>query len=245
MKSHKTVFHWSGGKDSSIALYEVLKGNKFLVDTLLTTVNKKHDRVSMHGVRRKLIEKQAESIGLPFTTLDLPEQPGMDEYDQLMTEKMQKLKQQGISHATFGDIFLEDLKIYREKQMKKAGLEPHFPIWKKETRRLIKQFIDDGFKAVVVCAKSEKLDRSFAGRRIDYNFLNDLPEDVDPCGENGEFHTFVYDGPIFSSSIAFKKGELIYREYDAPKPDEQNDGHPVKNNLQKMGFWFCDLIPEK
>ncbi len=243
MKPYNTVFHWSGGKDSSIALHRMLCGNSYRINALLTTMNLDRGRVSMHGVRIELIEKQAEQIGIPLTTLDLPDQPGMKEYNQLMKEKMQNFQQQGYSHAAFGDIFLEDLKLFREKQMEKAGMLPVFPIWQGDTRELIRQFIDDGFKAVIACAKSDKLDASFAGRLIDESFLNDLPDDVDPCGENGEFHTFVYDGPIFSEPVRFKKGEVIYREYNAPIEDDDQCGLSNERDPKKMGFWFCDLLP--
>jgi len=244
MKPHKTVFHWSGGKDSAIALQKLLQNDEYRVDLLLTTVSKEHNRVSMHGVRRELVEQQAEALGIPLEILELPEKTDMKTYDSLMTDKMKSLSKDGCTHAAFGDIFLEDLKLYREKQMKRGGLIPLFPIWMKDTTGLIHSFIDDGFKTVIVCAKSDKLYRSFAGRVIDREFLNDLPDDVDPCGENGEFHTFVYDGPIFTSPIPFKTGELIYREYDAPKDDESKDGHSKETDPKKMGFWFCDLLPQ-
>lgn len=244
MSKKKCLFHWSGGKDSSIALLKLLKSDEVRVDLLLTSVNKEHNRVTMHGVRRELIERQAESIGLPLDTVELPEQPDMATYDKLMSEKMETLRDEGFTHAAFGDIFLEDLKKYREKQMKQAGFEPLFPIWQEDTSGLIRNFIDDGFKAVVVSANSDKLDRNFAGRVINREFLNDLPDDVDPCGENGEFHTFVYDGPIFKNPISFKLGEVIYREYDAPGEDELTDGHSAETDPKKMGFWFCDLLPE-
>lgn len=176
-------------------------------------------------------------MGLPITILQLPDQPDMDEYNRLMMEQMQQLKKEGFTHAAFGDIYLEDLKIYREKQMEKAGLQSLFPIWKQNTEVLIRRFIDDGFKAVVVSADSGKLGESFVGRKIDDSFLSDLPSDVDPCGENGEFHTFVYDGPIFTKPISFLIGEMTFQEYDAPEADE--------TDTSKMGFRFCDLIPAR
>lgn len=243
MKPHKTVFHWSGGKDCSIALNRLLNEFNFRIDTLLTTMNRDRNRVSMHGVRRELIEMQAKQIDIPLSTLDLPDQPGMQEYNQLMKEKMQSFQQQGYSHAAFGDIFLEDLKLFREKQMEEAEIIPVFPIWQMNTMELIRQFIEDGFKAVIVCAKADKLDASFAGRLIDDRFLDELPDDVDPCGENGEFHTFVYDGPVFSEPVRFKKGEVLYREYNSPKEDDDQCGLSDESDPQKMGFWFCDLLP--
>ena len=244
MSKKKCVFHWSGGKDSSIALQRILQSDKEQVELLITSLNKKHNRVTMHGVRRVLIEQQAESLGLSLELVELPEQPDMDTYDKLMTDTMKNLRDDGFSDAVFGDIFLEDLRVYREKQMENAGLNSLFPIWQENTEKLIRRFIEDGFKAVVVSAKAEKLDKTFAGRLLDHSFLEDLPEDVDPCGENGEFHTFVYDGPIFSKPIPFKTGEVIYREYDAPEEDDPSDGHSAETDPKKMGFWFCDLLPE-
>lgn len=240
----KILFHWSGGKDSSIALNVLLKNDSCKVDMLLTTVNQQLGRVSMHGVRKKLIQQQAESIGIPISFLELPDQPDMAEYNKLMQTAMIRKKNQGYSHAAFGDIFLEDLKSYRESQMEESGFETLFPIWQRDTKELIGRFIDDGFKAIVVCAKSEKLDKSFAGRLIDQSFLDDLPDDVDPCGENGEFHTFVYDGPLFSKPVPFSKGELIYREYNSPDSDKNRDDHSIVKESQKTGFWFCDLLPK-
>jgi len=244
MPQKKCVFHWSGGKDSSIALQRVLQNPKYSVDCLLTTVNSVHDRVTMHGVRRELLLEQVEQIGIPLEILKLPEQPDMDEYNRLLKNKMGELKQMGYTHAIFGDIFLEDLRTYRENQMHECGFESVFPIWKEDTRILIRNFIDDGFKAITVCVKENLAGKEFAGRVIDGEFINDLPDDVDPCGENGEFHTFVYDGPIFSNPVPFKKGELTFREYDAPKEDESLDGHSKETDPKKMGFWFCDLLPD-
>ncbi len=237
MNTPKTVFHWSGGKDSSLALHLMLKSKEYQIDRLLTSVDREQNRVTMHGVRKELIKRQAVSMGLPITILQLPDQPDMEEYNRLMTEQMQQLKKEGITHAAFGDIFLEDLKIYREKQMEKAGLQPIFPIWKQNTEVLIRRFIDDGFKAIVVSVQADKLGKEFAGREINPRFLKDLPDNVDPCGENGEFHTFVFDGPIFSNPIPVKKGEIVFREYDAPGSKSS-----AGNTSQKMGFWYCDLL---
>ena len=190
----------------------------------------------MHGVRRKLLEQQVKSIGLPLKTIELPQEPGMEEYNLKMKEAVRKLKKEGFTAAAFGDIFLEDLRAYRIKQLEQSGIQTYFPIWQRDTKSLIGEFIDSGFKAVVVCIKSDLLDASFAGREIDEGFLKDLPSNVDACGENGEFHTFCYDGPIFSKPIEFTLGEKTYREYKAPKDE-------VHQKEQTMGFWFCDLLP--
>ena len=241
MPVKKSVFHWSGGKDSSIALQRILQNPEYSVDCLLTTVNRAHDRITMHGVRRDLLEAQVAKMDIPLEILELPEQPDMEEYNRLFGDKMYGLKERGITHAIYGDIFLEDLKSYRENLMEKLGFESVFPIWKEDTTDLIHQFIDEGFKAITVCFKDDLLGKDFVGRVINKSFIDELPKRVDPCGENGEFHTFVYDGPIFSSSIPFKKGNIVYREYDSPsQPD--SDVHQPENS--KMGFWFCDLLPK-
>jgi uncharacterized protein (TIGR00290 family) len=230
----KTYFNWSTGKDSALALHYLLKDNRYSVEHLLTSINNHYDRVSMHGLRRSLFIDQMQALGLPFSTIELPEEPDMTEYELLMKQAVLPLVQQGFSHAAFGDIFLEDLKVYREQQLAAYKLNAVFPLWKKNSEQLLTEFINLGFKAILVCIDGSKLDRSFAGRIIDKDFLKDLPAEVDPCGENGEFHTFCFDGPIFKQPVLFEKAGLIYREYKAPASAQQDD---------KMGFWFCDLLP--
>ena len=241
---HKSYFNWSGGKDSALALYHAQKDSRYAIERLLTNINGQHRRVSMHGVREALIEQQAEAIGLPLQKLVLPEQPSMGDYEAQMMETMSTLQREEFTHAFFGDIFLEDLKKYREEQLSKIGFSAMFPLWKRDTKALLHEFIDLGFKTIVVCIKAELLDESFAGRVIDHDFIKDLPTNVDACGENGEFHSFVYDGPIFRKPVSFSVGEKIYREYDAPKDDNDScfSGQPSKSS---MGFWFCDLMPVK
>ena len=155
----------------------------------------------------------------------------MDEYNFTMTDQVEKLKAKGFTHAAFGDIFLEDLRFYREKQLAPFGIECVFPLWKKNTDVLIKEFIDSGFKAITVCVQGDKLGKEFVGREIDHSFVRDLPAGVDPCGENGEFHTFCYDGPIFKEAVPFSKGKKVLRSYPAP------------NNDTELSFWYQDLIP--
>lgn len=242
MSRYKTYFNWSGGKDSALSLYHILKDQRFDVQLLLTSINSAFDRVSMHGVRTSLLHKQAEALGLPLQKIELPEQPTMAEYNEILLKNVNLLKDNHFTHAVFGDIFLEDLRAYREQQLNEVGIKAHFPIWKRDSKELIHEFIDLGFKTVVVCVKSELLDPSFAGRVIDKNFINDLPNGVDPCGENGEFHTFVFDGPIFNQAINFTLGEKVFREYTSPKNKE--DSCYVENPPAPMGFWFCDLLPE-
>ena len=213
-----------------MALFHLLQDENIFVDKLLTTVNAHHQRVSMHGLRVELMERQLAQLNIPPQVLQLPEQPTMDEYDALMKESILNLKQEGFTHSAFGDIFLEDLRSYREKQLDELGMNAIFPLWKRDTSELIEEFIDLGFKAVVICVKEELLGNDFVGTGIDKNFLSSLPAGVDPCGENGEFHTFCYDGPIFNEPIQFKKGEKTFREYENPSGEG------------KTGFWFLDLV---
>jgi uncharacterized protein (TIGR00290 family) len=233
----KAFFNWSGGKDSALALYYAQKSGLYSVEKLLTNINGKHRRISMHGVREELLEQQAKSIGLPLQKIILPEEPSMQEYEQQVRENLLALKKENFTHAIFGDIFLEDLKAYREKQLATIGLTAVFPIWKRDSVELIHEFIDLGFKTILVCIKADLLPKEFAGRIIDREFLKDLPRTVDACGENGEFHTFVFDGPIFSKPIPFAKGDIVYKEYTGPKTDEN------LTTTSSFGFYFQDLIP--
>ena len=244
MSSAKTVFNWSGGKDSALALFKMKQNPQFSIEKLLTNVNAGLDRVAMHGVRRELMALQAESIGLPLATLELPENPTIDEYNDLTQQTFKSLLDEGFTDTVFGDIFLEDLKLYREEQLQPIGFNIHFPLWQANTRDLVLEFIGLGFKAVVVCAKSELLDKSFVGRTLDKDFISDLPENVDPCGENGEFHTFVYDGPIFKRPVPFSIGEMVFREYKAPKSIDTACPLSSETDSKRMGFWFCDLVPD-
>ena len=231
----KAIFNWSSGKDSALALCKTLKENKFEVTSLLTSINKEFQRISMHGVHVSLLEKQAESLGLPLIKMELPKEPSMEEYRNIMSKTMSEIRQNGVTHSIFGDIFLEDLKKYREDQLQSIGMKGVFPLWKIDTQNLIKEFLDLGFRTIVTCVNETYLDKSFGGRIIDEDFLKDLPKNVDPCGENGEFHTFCFDGPIFKNPIEFEIGEIVKKTYPKPKTDNDNEeGEYV--------FWFCDLI---
>jgi uncharacterized protein (TIGR00290 family) len=234
----KAFFNWSGGKDSALALYHAQKSGLYSIEKLLTNINGKHQRVSMHGVRENLLKQQAESIGLPLQKIILPEEPSMQEYEKQMKQNLLLLKKENFTHAVFGDIFLEDLKNYREQQLASIGLYAVFPIWKRDSVELINEFLDLGFKTILVCIKADMLPKEFAGRVIDREFLRDLPKNVDACGENGEFHTFVFDGPIFSKPIYFEKGEIVFKEYASPKTN--ND---FQTSGSSIGFYFQDLIP--
>jgi uncharacterized protein (TIGR00290 family) len=237
----RAYMNWSGGKDSALALYKALKDPSLQVNALLTNVNSAYDRISMHGVSRSLLELQAEAIGIPLQTIELPEEPSMTEYEKAMFEKVTSLKREGYDKAIFGDIFLEDLKLYREQQLSKAGIDCVFPLWKVDTSELIKEFITLGFKTIVVCVNEKYLDKSFCGRIIDEALIKDLPKNVDPCGENGEFHTFVFEGPLFKNPIPIIKGEITYRKYKSPKNTNDNCFQPTV--VEDYGFYFCDLLP--
>ncbi len=239
----KSVFNWSGGKDSSLALYHLLNSDLYDIRTLLTTVSQKYNRISMHGVRNELLQAQAEAIGIPLTEVFLPEMPSMSSYDNHMYKVMTDLKEQGIKTSIFGDIFLEDLKAYRENQLAQVGMKAHFPLWKRDTTELLNEFIELGFKTILVCVKSDVLSKEFAGRVIDKDFIKDLPKGVDPCGENGEYHTFVYDGPIFKQPVNFELGELVFKEYKTPKNPDDNC-FKKDNQDKQSGFYFRDLIPK-
>jgi len=229
----KALFNWSGGKDSSLCLYHALNDERLDIQYLLTTINGKNKRVSMHGVSEDLLDEQAKSIGLPLRKIHLPEFPTMEEYDTIISKELELAKNQGINTSVFGDIFLEDLRAYREKQLAKKGFKAEFPLWKRDTKEIAKEFIDLGFKTIIVSVDSRYLDKSFAGRIFDESFLTDLPANVDPCGENGEFHSFAFDGPIFKNSIQFEKGEIVYKEYKS---------HSKENPDERFGYWYCDLI---
>jgi uncharacterized protein (TIGR00290 family) len=185
----------------------------------------------MHGVRAELLAEQVKNIGLPLRKVKLPEMPSMEVYEEIIGAEYNTIKSEGVNHAIFGDIFLEDLKLYRESQLAKSHIEAVFPLWNKPSKLIIDEFLDLSFQTIVVCAQDGLQD--FCGRVIDQDFINDLPAHIDPCGENGEFHTFVFDGPIFKKQIAFELGEKIYRSFNHPVLD----GEPA-------GFWYIDLIPK-
>lgn len=218
--SERIAMCFSGGKDSALALHALQQSGAWRVETLITTVTDAYDRVSMHGVRRARVRDQAAAIGIPLVEVVVPPQSSNKIYERAMGEAFDRLHEDGIRRVAFGDIFLEDLREYRERQLAASGLECLFPIWKQPTAALARSFIRDGFEAVTVCINPAVLDASFAGRAFDASFVADLPEGVDPCGENGEFHTFVWDGPILPQPIAVTHGEVVERD----------------------GFVFCDLL---
>jgi uncharacterized protein (TIGR00290 family) len=218
----KVLFSWSGGKDSAMALQAILADRRYQVAALLTTVTGDYDRISMHGVRRVLLERQAKSLGIRLEKVFISKRATNQEYESKMEQVLKEYKSLGTTSVVFGDIFLEDLKEYREKNLARLGLGGIFPLWKKDTKELIQSFIAQGFKAITVCVDTQVLDKRFVGREIDRQFISDLPPTVDVCGENGEYHSFVYAGPVFSKSVSFRRGETLLRE---------------------GRFFYCDLIP--
>jgi len=237
----KAYLNWSSGKDAALALYKVKREGEYSVQKLVTSVNTEFSRISMHGVRIELLQKQAERLGLPLHQIELHGEVSMQKYNEVMTIETKKLLEEGFTHSIFGDIFLEDLKRYREKQLEEIGVRAVFPLWKQNTKKLLEEFIETGFKAIVVCVNTDKLDKSFCGRIIDQDFINDLPKNVDPCGENGEFHTFVFDGPIFKEPIDFKIGEMVEKSYKPAKKSEDNCFSEDQKSWD-TGFVFCDLL---
>ena len=206
------LFCWSGGKDSAMALHTILQRDDIQVTALLTTVTEGYERISMHGVRRELLERQTQSIGLPLREVRIPPQCVNPIYEARMEEALRVHYNRGVRKVAFGDIFLEDLRVYREKNLARIGMTALFPIWKRDTRELIRLFHAQRFRAIAVCVDPKVLDRRFAGRELDESFFPDLPPGVDPCGENGEFHTFVFDGPIFRSPIPVRTGDVVDRD---------------------------------
>ena len=206
------IIAWSGGKDSALALYYLLLEKECEVKNLLTTVSTDYNRLSIHGVRRKLLEKQSQSIGIPVHIISLPKDVSNDEYEEIMRNEMIKFKSQQVRNVVFGDVFLEDIREYRESNLSKIGMNAIFPLWGIHSKVVARKFIDLGFRAIITCVDSTVLDCPFVGQFFDDEFLSSIPSNVDPCGENGEFHTFVFDGPIFSYPIQFEKGEVVFRD---------------------------------
>lgn len=218
----KILLSWSGGKDSAFTLQALRQDLHYQVAALLTTVTEDYDRISMHGVRRALLEAQAASLGLPLEIIWISKNASNDEYEAHMGAALSKYQSAGVNTVAFGDIFLEDLRQYREQNLARQGLQALFPLWKSDTRELPHSFIAAGFKAITTCVDTQILDQKFTGRQYDAQFLAELPPGIDPCGENGEFHTFVYAGPIYRQEIPCQLGERVLRE---------------------NRFYYCDLLP--
>jgi uncharacterized protein (TIGR00290 family) len=239
MDKKNCIFNWSGGKDSTLALHYALQDPTLEIRYLVTTVTEQYNRVSMHGVRENLLIKQAESIGIPLYQIRLGEMPDMGTYDNTMRIHLNRLKAEGITHSIFGDIFLEDLRKYRENKLAEIGLKAIFPLWHKDTRDLISEFINLNYKTIIVCAQ-ENL-KEICGKIISVDLIDELPSEIDPCGENGEFHTFAFEGPIFREKIAFSVGEQVFRTYNSPAKKTSGKNDPCDNSVLS-GFWYTDLI---
>lgn len=243
MDKIKCIFNWSGGKDSALALYYCLQNQEIEIKYLVTSINDSVNRISMHGVRHELLLQQAHEIGIPLYEIRLPEMPDMSTYDNIMRNHLEKLKTEGITHSIFGDIFLEDLKQYREDKLAEVGLEAIFPLWKRDTTLLMNEFLDLGFKTVIACTQ-ERLG-FLVGEEISYDLLSKFPKDIDVCGENGEFHTFAFYGPIFNNPINFELGEKIFKAYKAPKNTDDSCLQDVTKQPVNLGFWYIDLLGVK
>ena len=217
----RIVLGWSGGNDSSLALRKILADGRHEVAALLTTCTEGFRRVSMHGVRCSLLNRQAEALGLPCQKVFIPRNCSNDHYERLMRAACLEFKSAGITQVAFGDLFLADIRAYRDRMLAEVGMTALYPVWGLDTRELAREFIRDGFGATLVCVDSAKLDSAFAGRAFDEALLNDLPARADPCGENGEFHTFVHDGPIFRHPGPCRVGAVV----------------------QRGQFYFADLLP--
>ena len=219
--AESVVVSWSGGKDSALALERVVRGGEFRVASLLTTVAEGLERVQIQNVRRELIERQALALGVPLRCVYIRKGASNAEYEERLGVALADFGEAGVRRVAFGDLFLEDIRVYREGVLARLGMEGLYPLWGVDTRGLLEEFVGRGFKAVVTSVDARVLDDSFAGAEVDREFLERLPKGVDPCGENGEFHTFVYDGPSFDRPVSFERGELTTEE----------------------GFHFRDLLP--
>jgi len=217
----RILFAWSGGKDSALALYELLQSQSVEISGLLTTVTAGYDRVSMHGVRRSLLEKQAESVGLPLDVVTISQQASNEEYENRMKELLLRHRARGVSSVAFGDIHLREVRDYRERHLARVGMKGIFPLWGKNTGVLARFFIEKGFRAIVTCVDGRILDRSFVGRIVNDDFLGALPSGIDPGGENGEYHSFVFEASMFKRSIPCEAGKVVVRD----------------------SFCFCDVVP--
>lgn len=233
MEKPKAIFCWSGGKDSSLCLYKVLQAKEYEVSYLLTTINGNHHRISMHGVREELLDAQVASIGIPQLKVFVYE-GNNDEYERAMGETLARAKDKGITHVIFGDIFLEDLRTYRENNLAKIDLKAVFPLWKQNTSYLINEFLQLGFKTVTCCINDAYLKAEHVGQLIDEEFVKALPNNVDACGENGEFHTFCFDGPIFKKPIEISVTKKIYKPLEQKTFDSSSG--------ETKGFWFAELV---
>lgn len=240
----KIIFCWSGGKDSALALHRLQVEGRYEVVALLTTCNDHFQRVSMHGVRLELLEQQAAAIGIPLEKVFVSQRSSNEEYQQKMSACLLAHKARGVTACAFGDIFLEDLRRWREENLARIGLRGIFPLWKIDSGELMREFIARAFGSVICCANDAYLGEEAVGRNLDAAFIASLPAGVDPCGENGEFHSFAFAGPVFKRPVKFKVGEKVYRPVEVTHPGDSTDVCPSGPGRTK-GFWFCDLLPSE
>lgn len=212
VSAKKAAISWSSGKDSCYALYLLEKTGLYDFIYLVTTVTASYGRVSMHGVREELLEKQSESLGIPLLKVEIPPNCTNETYERKMSEAMERLRSEGVEYMAFGDIFLQDIKEYRENRLKGTGIQPLFPLWGKETGKLAEEIIEAGIHARITCIDPSKVSDDIAGLDFDYQLLAKLPESVDPCGENGEFHSFVHAAPMFENQLKIRNGETVERD---------------------------------
>ena len=212
MKRKRVALSWSSGKDSAWTLHVLSRRPDLEIVALVTTVNAQFDRIAMHAVRRELLRRQAQAAGLPLIEISIPYPCSNADYERIMSGHIETLKRQGIDSMAFGDLFLEEVRHYRERQLQGSGIEPLFPLWKEDTRRLACTMIDSGVGAVLTCVDPRRLDRGFCGSKFGAALIAALPQAVDPCGENGEFHTFAFDGPMFHHPIGIAVGETVLRD---------------------------------
>lgn len=229
LSSNKTFLNWSSGKDAALALHKLLCDKNISVDLLLTNLDS-NAKVAMHSIPHSLLEKQLAEINIPAEIISLPEMPSMEVYEKIMGEKMKSLSSQGFTHAAYGDIFLEDLKEYRETKMQQYGMKCLFPLWKRDTKELITEFMELGFKAVIICVDIARLPETFLGKVLDHDLISSFPSDIDPCGENGEFHTFCFDAPYFKKPVNYTSGENYYKQLKNPVIGKED-----------MEFAFCEI----
>jgi Predicted ATPases of PP-loop superfamily len=240
----KVVFCWSGGKDSALALHRLRQDDHYEIVSLLTTCNEHFQRVSMHGVRMELLDAQAEAIGLPLEKIFVSERSSNEEYEEKMSACLLAHKARGVSGSAFGDIFLEDLRQWREANLARVCLRGIFPLWKIDTRELMREFLELGFGTVICCANDAYLGEDAVGRTLTADFIASLPAGVDVCGENGEFHSFAFAGPVFKEPVKFKVGEKVYRPLEVTHPGDSTSSHVCPAGPRPTrGFWFCDLLP--
>lgn len=227
----KAVLFWSGGKDSAMALHRLKQNPQVEIMGLVTTLNIDFKRISMHGIAEKVLDRQAEQLGFPIIKMWVSNQPDNYSYEEVFLKTCSQLIETGVDTLVFGDIFLEDLRIYREDLASKAGLKTYFPLWKSSSIELQKELSDGGFEAITCCVQSDKLGRDWIGKQLNSDFFRKLPHAIDPFGENGEFHTFCYNGPVFRNPITYETGEVVFKPLQIKQTDRAEDA----------GFLYLDI----